>query len=209
VGASGWTAYWRQVFRRAVRDTWRLFHSKLATGVTMALITPCLIAWFAWDLGLAYPLPVFLAAVICTALTMVLLFFFISVGAAPYRLAREETARRVAVESECETLRALSQTAERRARIKVGLGELFAQGEAVPVGDKQAAEAWGHLTHDFVLNAFGSTEATLFLSSAGMTFYGDGTETSTVRNWMMGRLQRLGSLIERADQLSLQPASQA
>jgi len=95
-------------------------------------------------------------------------------------------------------LEALQITSQARREVSQRLGELQRGGEAAFQADKQeVAEMWTTEAHGFIKDTFGAGEAELFLSDAGFIFYGG----NRIRNWVDGRLRRLGSLIERADAL--------
>ena len=91
-----------------------------------------------------------------------------------------------------------------RIAIKDRLGSLQRKADSVSPNDEEKAKAWARETRDFIRAAFGDGEAALFLSDAGFVFYGGGEDTR-VRNWMIGRLKRLGNLIERADTVAIRP----
>ena len=95
-------------------------------------------------------------------------------------------------------------SSNRRIEVKNRLGELHPQGEEVlRTGDKTSAEQWATEAHNFIEEALGSGEAALFLSDAGYVFYSSSKPDSHVKNWVRGRLQRLASLIERSDTISI------
>jgi hypothetical protein len=120
------------------------------------------------------------------------------------RLRDEVRGLRAALKSKDDERRTEANPAALRIAVKDRLGMLQRKADTVPPNDEEKAKAWGKETRDFIRTAFGDGEAALFLSDAGFVFYG-GDEDTRVRNWMIGRLRRLSSIIERADSLTIRP----
>jgi len=68
---------------------------------------------------------------------------------------------------------------------------------------KTDAEHWVTVTHSMIESAYGEGEAALFLDDSGYIFYSEGTEKAKYRNWIDGRMRRMGELMTRADSLSV------
>jgi hypothetical protein len=68
---------------------------------------------------------------------------------------------------------------------------------------KQKASDWATPVRDLIAAAYGDGEAFLLLDDAGYVFYGDGSERSKTRNWMDGRMRRMGELLRRIDSLTV------
>ena len=87
--------------------------------------------------------------------------------------------------TEMESVKNKAESAEERARtalVKDLLGKALANGGHLlqELNNKQEAEAekdaeaWGQKTHDLITDAYGASEAALFLDSSGYVFYSDG-----------------------------------
>jgi hypothetical protein len=91
------------------------------------------------------------------------------------------------------------------------LGEALASGSKLIENQKdktddqyaQEADAWGEKVHTLIETAYGEGEALLFLDSSGYVFYGDGSKTSNVQNWIDGRMRRITELLRRTDALTV------
>src|SRR4051812_23453710 len=79
------------------------------------------------------------------------------------------------------------------------LASLLNDGEVEKA--KTNAEEWGKQTRDLVTAAYGSGEGALFLDDSGYVFYSDGSDKAQIRNWIQGRVRRIGELLRRADSL--------
>jgi hypothetical protein len=94
--------------------------------------------------------------------------------------------------------------------VKDLLGKALDAGKSIFVDNtltderlKEKAIEWGTRTRDLVAAAYGDGEAFLLLDDAGYVFYGDGSERSKSRNWMDGRMRRIGELFRRIDSLTV------
>jgi hypothetical protein len=95
-------------------------------------------------------------------------------------------------------------------RVKELLGKALASGDRLirlhnEQDEDQAekdAQKWGQQTHDLIAAAYGEGEAALFLDNSGYVFYSGNSAKSRIRNWIDGRMRRIGELVKRTDNLS-------
>jgi hypothetical protein len=89
---------------------------------------------------------------------------------------------------------------ERNITLKNMLGVAIQKGEQVyAANDQKLAEEWATETRELITKALGTGEATLFLSDSGYTFF---SGPGRVKNWVDGRLRRLGELIRSLDTIA-------
>jgi hypothetical protein len=197
-------AYWNRVFRRAVREAAKEAKLDTLANAMIALCVPILISLIIWvALGYALPNGTLWARVLATAtpflilsIAMVVRFFAI-----PAQMARED-------EATINSFTAALDSRERKKVIKDIIGSymqagnrLLSLGTRDDLSRMEPAEKWVTITQDFINAAFGSSEATLFLSDVGYTFY---SSDGKVGNWIKGRLRRLEELLKRVDILDIE-----
>jgi hypothetical protein len=97
-------------------------------------------------------------------------------------------------------------------RVKDLIGKALDTGKAIFVdtnlSDEQRekkASDWGTRTRDLIAAAYGDGEAFLLLDDSGYTFFSDAgnPNRSRIRNWIDGRMRRIGELLRRIDSLTV------
>jgi hypothetical protein len=91
--------------------------------------------------------------------------------------------------------------------VKDLLGKALDDGKSIYVDKnltdeqlKQKATEWGTRTRDLIAAACGDGEAFLFLDDSGFTFF---SGSGMIRNWIDGRMRRIGDLLRRIDSLTV------
>ena len=107
---------------------------------------------------------------------------------------------------EFERMYAGPDPAQRRLGAKDIIGEIIGAGQNLIADEttEQQAVEWASKVKDFVETAFGSGESALVFSDAGYTFYSGG-KNSQIKNFLRGRIQRLGELMGRFEQITIRP----
>jgi hypothetical protein len=92
-------------------------------------------------------------------------------------------------------------------RVKDLVGKALDAGKSIYVDNnlteeqrKQKASEWGTHTRDLIAAAYGDGEAFLFLDDSGYTFF---SSSGPTRNWIDGRMRRIGELLRRIDSLTV------
>jgi hypothetical protein len=92
-------------------------------------------------------------------------------------------------------------------RVKDLLGKSLAAGQTIFVDNdltdeqrEQKATHWGTHTRDLITGAYGDGEGFLFLDDSGYTFF---SGRGRIRNWIDGRMRRIGELLRRIDSLTV------
>jgi predicted nucleotide-binding protein len=82
---------------------------------------------------------------------------------------------------------------------------IFVASDLTEEQRKQKATEWGTHTRDLIAAACGDGEAFLLLDDSGYTFFSDSAnpETGMIRNWIDGRMRRIGELLRRIDSLTV------
>lgn len=132
---------------------------------------------------------------------LVALFFWNLLIRAPQAAVRKRDEQLRALAAELEAKNRQDEIARLRADIKTMLGKAHATGEdQFSLNDETAANHWVERTHSLIRDAFGTAEATVFLSDAGFHFF---SGNGQVKNWISGRLERIVSLIQRCDTIPI------
>ena len=92
-------------------------------------------------------------------------------------------------------------------RVKDLIGRALDTGKSIYVDKdladeqrKQKAEEWATHTRNLIAAAYGDGEAFLLLDDSGYTFF---SSNGLTRNWLDGRMRRIGELLRRIDSLTV------
>jgi predicted nucleotide-binding protein len=92
-------------------------------------------------------------------------------------------------------------------RVKDLIGKALDTGKSIYVDKnltdeqlKQKASDWATPIRDLIAAAYGDGEAFLFLDDSGYTFF---SSNGIIRNWIDGRMRRIGELLRRNDSLTV------
>ena len=189
--------YWRTIFSRAWRDTRRATKTDTVEAIFVQLLGQVVLGALIWYLTDEATLWVRIATA-ATPFAVAPLIFVIKLIAAPKVLA-EETEQTLSV------LRRRADQKDRKGAAKDALGAFMNEGNNL-FRDSRERDVetetleWATRCRDFIRETFGSGEAALFLDDSGYTFF---SGTGRLRNFIAGRMRRLGELIPRVDQMDL------
>jgi hypothetical protein len=128
------------------------------------------------------------------------------VGVEGIRTAAQQRRFRTPGEQIVEANVKRTDSLKRLLAVKDKLGAAMERGRAlVGTYDPDEVAIWAHDTAALIEAAFGAGEASQFRSSFGYTFADAGGSNPRLREYVEGRLRRLGELIARADSLSMNP----
>lgn len=189
--------YWRTIFSRAWRDTRRATKTDTVEAIFVLLLGQVVLGALIWYLTDEATLWVRIATA-ATPFAVAPLIFVIKLIAAPKVLA-EETEQTLLV------LRRRADQKDRKGAAKDALGAFMNEGNNLFRDSRERdveteALEWATRCRDFIRETFGSGEAALFLDDSGYTFF---SGSGRMRNFILGRMRRLGELIPRVDQMDL------
>jgi len=189
--------YWRTIFSRAWRDTRRATKTDTVEAIVVLVLSQLVLFSLIWYLTDEDTLWVRIAT-FATPFAVAVLIFGIKLVAAPKVLA-EETEQTLSV------LRRRADQKDRKGAAKDALGAFMNEGNNL-FRDSRERDVetevleWATRCRDFIRETFGSGESALFLDDSGYTFF---SGTGRMRNFIHGRMRRLGELIPRVDQMDL------
>lgn len=189
--------YWRTIFSRAWRDTRRATKTDTVETIVVGLLGQVVLAALLWYLTDEATLWVRIATA-ATPFAVAPLIFVIKLIAAPKVLAEE-------TEQTLSALRRRADQKDRKGAAKDALGAFMNEGNNLFRDSRERdveteALEWATRCRDFIRETFGSGEAALFLDDSGYTFF---SGSGRMRNFILGRMRRLGELIPRVDQMDL------